>query len=77
MPKAKIIKLEELLHHTYCACYSQILDMSNLMNTSDELDEGYIMELQKRIPALLHTIDTAIRFKKLIASEDTTDVSIK
>lgn len=77
MAKKQIIKLEDLLHHTYCACYTQIMDMSNLMNTADELDESYIMELQKRIPLLLHTIDTAIRFKKLIASEDTKDVTIK
>lgn len=77
MAKAKIISLEQLLQHTYCSCFTQITEMSNIINLSDELDEGYIMELQKRIPLLLHTVNTAISFKKIIASEDIKDVSIK
>lgn len=74
----KQITLEDLLKYTYSCVYTQILEMSNLVNTSDELDEGYIMELQKRIPLLAHTIQNCIVYKdKLCSKGDDNNVTIK
>lgn len=76
MNKIKTITLEGLLHTTYVSVYTQILEMFNLVSTTDELNEAYIMELQKRIPMLVHTIQNCITYKDKISLDDGKEVKI-
>lgn len=67
MSKQKTINLEGLLEATYKGMYTSVSKMKSILDNSDIYDEGYIMDIQKEVPFLMHTIQNCILYKDLMS----------